>query len=480
MASQWSASVPLELPIACEYSHMISGWRWSPDVACSTMAAKGRIHRAGQVADRSLVARPVPADGALVVERPGRVERAHPGGRGLVVGAVTGLVAQRPGDDRWVVPVALDHPRHAGDPLAEVARVVAQGALEGVRLDVRLVDDVQAELVGQVEEGRVVRVVRRAHGVEPELLHLSTRSARIDVRRDDPSGVLVEVVAVDAADEDPPAVDRAGPGRGSRPAGSRPGPSPPRRPPRPGRPERDGGGRGARGALGGPRLDARRRRGRTRPTGDAAGSARRFLGPPGVGIGVVGHGRRSADDVPGHDVGERPGRGARWPRGRPRGRRRARPGSPPRPSSRPRARRRREADIDRQVERAGRQVVGEAGDRADVGEMDRPRRVQGRPSGVMPPCHHWSWSSTYVASDHFTTVRRRSLAPARTTSVTSNSAARCESLLIPTLDAVERRPAARSRRRRRGGRRAGRPGRRQARTSARRRPSGSGSGASGG
>ena len=29
----------------------------------------------------------------------------------------------------------------------------------------------------------------------------------------------------------------------------------------------------------------------------------------------------------------------------------------------------------------------------------------------MPPCHHWSWSSMYVASDHLTTVRRSVLAP---------------------------------------------------------------------
>ena len=41
MASQYSASVPLLLPIACEYSHMISGWRWSPERAWSTIAAIG-------------------------------------------------------------------------------------------------------------------------------------------------------------------------------------------------------------------------------------------------------------------------------------------------------------------------------------------------------------------------------------------------------------------------------------------------------
>ena len=100
----------------------------------------------------------------------------------------------------------MRHPRDAVDPRREVALVVAQRALEGVRFDVGLVDDVQAELVGQVEEGRVVRVVRRAHGVEPELLHQHEVGAhRLD--RDDAPGVLVEVVAVDAADEDARAVD---------------------------------------------------------------------------------------------------------------------------------------------------------------------------------------------------------------------------------------------------------------------------------
>ena len=38
IASQYSASVPLPLPIACEYSHMISGQRWRPERACSTIA----------------------------------------------------------------------------------------------------------------------------------------------------------------------------------------------------------------------------------------------------------------------------------------------------------------------------------------------------------------------------------------------------------------------------------------------------------
>ena len=70
-----------------------------------------------------------------------------------------------------MVLVAQRHPRDAVDPLGQVAVVVAQGALEGVRFDVGFVDDVQPELVGQVEEGRVVGVVRGPDRVEPELLH---------------------------------------------------------------------------------------------------------------------------------------------------------------------------------------------------------------------------------------------------------------------------------------------------------------------
>ena len=50
---------------------------------------------------------------------------------------------------------------------------------------------------------------------------------------------------------------------------------------------------------------------------------------------------------------------------------------------------------------------------------------------VIPPCHHWSWSSMNEASDHFTTRSRSVLEPGRSPPVRSNSAARCESLLTP-------------------------------------------------
>ncbi len=61
------------------------------------------------------------------------------------------------------------------------------------------------------------------------------------------------------------------------------------------------------------------------------------------------------------------------------------------------------------------------------------RPVAYRKTGrVIPPCHHWSWSSTKVASDHFTTRRVSVCGPGPSRSVRSNSEARCESLPMPT------------------------------------------------
>ncbi|CAM5591626.1 hypothetical protein SCANM63S_07264 [Streptomyces canarius] len=41
MAAQWSASVPLLLPIACEYSHWISGLVCCPDSAWARHSSSG-------------------------------------------------------------------------------------------------------------------------------------------------------------------------------------------------------------------------------------------------------------------------------------------------------------------------------------------------------------------------------------------------------------------------------------------------------
>ena len=164
-----------------------------------------RVHRAGDVAGR-LVARPVEHDRALVVQRTGRVVAADPPGGRVVVRAVTALVAERPQDHRRVVLVPPHHPR---DPVDEGRQVLGHvGDVVGVRvaLDVGLVDDEEPQLVRGVQQGRVVRVVRRPDGVEPEPLH-GQQVRTESLGRDRPPEAGVEVVPVDAADHHADAVD---------------------------------------------------------------------------------------------------------------------------------------------------------------------------------------------------------------------------------------------------------------------------------
>ena len=166
----------------------------------------GRIHRTDDVAD-ALIAEPIPADATLVVKGPRWVVAPDPASRRVVVGAVARLVAERPQDHRNVVLVAPNHPRDAVHPCVQIARVVAYTVDEGMGLDVGLGHDVEAQLVAQVEEDRFVRIVGRPDRIEAELLH-GHQIGPYRRGRNDAPGVLVEIVAVDAADQHRGAVDQ--------------------------------------------------------------------------------------------------------------------------------------------------------------------------------------------------------------------------------------------------------------------------------
>ena len=207
------------LPIAWAYSHMISGCRCAGGPACATIAEIGGY--IGQVTSLTrLVARPVEADRALVVQRPRGVGAPHPaGGRVLVRAVPDSLPSDHRMIDGWPT-VAGHHPRDALDPLRPVAGVVAQLVDVGVRLDVGLVDHVQPDLVAKVEERLLVGVVRGPDRVDVEPLHQLDVGAHL-VAADRAPCRRVEVVAVDAVDEHRLAVDQQLAVRGPRPAGSR-------------------------------------------------------------------------------------------------------------------------------------------------------------------------------------------------------------------------------------------------------------------
>ncbi|CAB5068835.1 unannotated protein [freshwater metagenome] len=159
-----------------------------------------RVHRADDVGDIAAAVNPAGVEhGALVVERSARVRVAHPRGKRLVMGAVSGLVAEGPEDDARVVAVTLHHAGAPREPRAAVAGVVAQARVVRVALDVRLVHHVQADLVAEVEEAVVVRVMGAADSVDVVALHRHEVGTHV-VHRDGFAALGVVVVAVDATD----------------------------------------------------------------------------------------------------------------------------------------------------------------------------------------------------------------------------------------------------------------------------------------
>ena len=101
---------------------------------------------------------------------------------------------------RSTMPRTSRHPRRA------VPIVVAQTGVVGVALDVGLVDHVHPDLVAQVEEARIVGIVRAAHRGDVVPAHRQQVGAHVVHRHGLAAGRMV-VVAVDAEDPDRLPVD---------------------------------------------------------------------------------------------------------------------------------------------------------------------------------------------------------------------------------------------------------------------------------
>ncbi len=188
---------------------------------------------------------------ALVVHGAAGVAPVHPLGHGRQVAARPGLVAEGPHDDARVVQVALDGALDAVEVGLGPRRVVARVARpvvedEAVGLEVALEHDPEAELVGEVEQAGVRRVVAGADGVDVRALHGDEVLAG-ELLVEHPPTDRVGLVAVHAAEDQPVAVHQEAVAHDAHV--TEPQPQAHRLP------GRAHGGRVEAGRLGGPRLD---------------------------------------------------------------------------------------------------------------------------------------------------------------------------------------------------------------------------------
>ncbi|GKT58040.1 hypothetical protein ColTof3_05379 [Colletotrichum tofieldiae] len=169
----------------------------------------------------------------LIVDWAARVELPGVLIHGLVVLTVEGLIAERPHNDTRVVLVTLnqlDHTVEVGlTPLGVLTGVLAgqgeghgltlfvirrlvyvlragNGVVEAMALKIGLVHDPQTELVGELEETGVGRVVRASQGVDVVVLHDEEVALGV-LERHSTAEVSVVLVPVHTSDADRHTVD---------------------------------------------------------------------------------------------------------------------------------------------------------------------------------------------------------------------------------------------------------------------------------
>ncbi len=141
------------------------------------------------------------------MERTARVIFTNPPRHGIVAGAVTGLIPERPEDDRGMIFIALHHPYPTFQEGGSKAAVASDLLIIVVRFHVCFVDHVETEFVTKVEPVGIIWIVRSSdrikveafhrHGIQPHGLAVQSFALRI-----------VMIVPVDALDQHPLAIDQ--------------------------------------------------------------------------------------------------------------------------------------------------------------------------------------------------------------------------------------------------------------------------------
>ena len=166
------------------------------DVGVERLLLPGELFPAATLTQRTLVMNPA-----------GGVKTTDPAGAGSEIRPDAGLVAERPLDDAGVILIAEHHPGDAVHHRRQPLRIIGQMVIEGVTLDVRLVDHVEPVLVAEREQPRIVRVVAGADRIEIELLHEFDVAAH-QLDRNGLAPLRIQIVPVDAEELHRLAVDQ--------------------------------------------------------------------------------------------------------------------------------------------------------------------------------------------------------------------------------------------------------------------------------
>ena len=147
--------------------------------------------------------------GPLILNRPGRIIPLYPVIGSPEIVPVAGFVAKAPDNDARVVDVPVNHTLVADEVGCIVIGPVSQGLLavtHSVRLDIGLVENIDAILVAERVPARVIRIVASTYCIDIQLFHYFDIPDHLGLG-DYISAIRAEFMAVGPLDEDRLTVD---------------------------------------------------------------------------------------------------------------------------------------------------------------------------------------------------------------------------------------------------------------------------------
>ncbi|CAB4633392.1 unannotated protein [freshwater metagenome] len=108
---------------------------------------------------------------SFIMQESGRVHPPDICRASLMMFAVSRFIAETPDNDARMIAITFNHSRNSRKPCGRESWVVTQTGIEGMALNIRLINDIQAVFIAQVIKTMVVGIMRCSHGIDIGMFH---------------------------------------------------------------------------------------------------------------------------------------------------------------------------------------------------------------------------------------------------------------------------------------------------------------------
>ena len=108
---------------------------------------------------------------SFIMQESSRVNSPDVRRASLMMFAISRFIAETPDNDARMIAITFNHSRNSRKPCGREAWVMTQTGIEGMALNICLINDIQAVFIAQVIKAMVIGIMRCSHGIDIGLFH---------------------------------------------------------------------------------------------------------------------------------------------------------------------------------------------------------------------------------------------------------------------------------------------------------------------